>query len=81
MSPPPPTLEDLVNSFSEMNPEEQLEKIRDIRRNKYVHKPALEKRKRKAKKKTSSAIKKLLEALPEEERRAFIEQFSEDEES
>ena len=73
-------LEDLVNSFSQMNPEEQLEKIRDIRRNKYVHKPALEKRKRKARKKSSAAAEKLLASLSEKERAAILKQFGSSEE-
>ena len=72
-------LKDLVNSFSLMNPEEQLEKIRDIRRNKYVHKPALEKRKRKAKRKSTSQIAKLLATLSEADRAALAEQFGDDE--
>ncbi len=72
-----PSLEDLVNSFSSMSPEEQLEKIREIRRNKYVHKPALEKRKRKARKKSSSAVAKLLATLSEEDRAALLAEYEE----
>jgi len=74
------TLEELVRSFSSMNPEEQLEKIRDIRRNKYVHKPALEKRKRQARKKSTSAVRKLLATLSEEDRAALIERYGSDDE-
>ncbi|MCW4026074.1 MAG: hypothetical protein NWE76_01155 [Candidatus Bathyarchaeota archaeon] len=74
-----PTLEDLVKSFSAMNHEEQLEKIRDVRRNKYEHRPALEKRKRKARKKKASSIMKILEALPAEERLALLESMENEE--
>lgn len=72
------TLKDLVNSFTEMNPEDQLEKIRDIRRNKYVHRPALEKRKRQARKKSSASVAKLLGALSEADRAALVDQYGED---
>ncbi len=70
-----PTLEDLVKSFSVMAPDEQLEKIRDVRRNKYEHRPALEKRKKKARKKKASTASKLLELLSPEERRALLEDY------
>jgi len=69
------TLKDLVNSFTGMNPEDQLEKIRDIRRNKYVHRPALEKRKRQARKKSSSTVAKLLGSLSETDRAALLGQY------
>ena len=72
------TLKDLVNTFTSMNPEEQLEKIRDIRRNKYVHRPALEKRKRQARKKSSATVAKLLSALSAADRAALIGQYEEE---
>ncbi len=70
-----PTLEDLVKGFSTMTPDEQLAKIRDVRRNKYEHRPALEKRKKKARKKKASTASKLLELLSPEERRALLEDY------
>jgi microsomal dipeptidase-like Zn-dependent dipeptidase len=73
-----PTLEDLVKSFSSMNHEEQMEKIRDVRRNKYEHRPAMEKRKRKARKKKASSLAKILEALPLEERIALLESLEDE---
>lgn len=74
------TLEDLVAShqYSLMSSEEQLEKIRDVRRNKYVHKPALEKRQRKARKKSSTAVAKLLAGLSEKDREELLSQFPEE---
>jgi hypothetical protein len=74
-----PTLESLVDSFSDMDGAAQLEKIRDVRRNKFEHRPALEKRKRKARKKKTSKAVKLLEALSPEERLALLESLENDE--
>jgi hypothetical protein len=56
-------LKDLVDQFSEMDPVQQIEKIRDIRRNKYRVKPATAARKRKAGKKSLPRAEKLMQQL------------------
>ncbi len=74
------TLEELIAShqYSLMSTDDKLEKIRDVRRNKYVHKPALEKRKRQARKKKVPDVAKLLATLSEKDREELLAQFGEE---
>lgn len=68
-------LTEMMRRFSEMNPEEQLEQIRDIRRNRYVTKPKAEARKRASGKKKIPKAEKLLAALSPEERAELLKEF------
>ena len=69
-------LSDLVDSFSEMNPEEQLKKIEKIRDTRTIERPAVARRRRKKEASRSQAaktkLKKLLEKMSSEEREAFL---------
>ena len=72
-------LEDLFKSFSDMNPEEQLEKIREVRNTRSIERPAVAQRRRKKEHKTSQkkkdVAKQLLMKLSPEERQQLLERL------
>ena len=71
------SLRDLITSITEQTSEDVASKIKSIRHNKLIARPAAQKRARKAtanKEKTASTkLSALLKGMSEEERTAFIE--------
>ena len=76
------TLSDLVTNLSDDGSEEQLERIRKIRKNKYTAKPGKEAHKSKAQKQNQNKRKqnlmKRLDSLSEEERKELIKMLEEE---
>ena len=70
-------LEDLFTSFSDMTGEEQLAKIREVRHNRTIVRPAVAKKraKKEAKKSQSNKdkLKAILRGMTAEEKQAFLE--------
>lgn len=72
-------LSDILERFSQMDSETQLERIRQIRKTKHYTKPATIERKAKSDRKASNAakarIEKLMGGMSPEERAAILEQI------
>lgn len=71
------TLEALLTSWEDMGHNEKIEKLREIRKNKYIVKPALQRRKRSATKKRKSKVDSMLAKMKPEEVAALLQEFQE----
>lgn len=69
-------LEDLFEHFSQMSPERQLEKIREVRHSRTIERPAAAvkrvKKERKAAKKTANSAQKAIDKLTPDQRAKLI---------
>jgi len=72
----PKQLKDLFNDFLEMSPEEQIEKVRQVRHTRTIERPkaAIKRQKKQLKKddKGKSAIKALIKKMSPEEKQEFL---------